>query len=357
MPKKIKTEEEALHEAIRMVAPGTPLREAIAYILQAGTGAMLCFGEPNRLARLSEGGVELNVEMRPQLLYELSKMDGSIILNEKGTRIYFANRFMKPNTRIPSEETGTRHRVAQRIASQAKCTVVTVSQRRASVTVFCHGRKYQMKTVQVQVNKAIQGIQTLERYVQTLQLALRELTMREMGDWVNLPDVCRVLQRAEMADRMFRREVYPAIEELGGEGRLFLLQTTELLKPLDEAKLVIKDYARERSADAVLERVHNLSDEDLLSFGMISQALGHGAGTRGFDQVLMPRGYRVLSMMSRFSDTIAKNLVERFGTLSALMRASKDQLVEVDGVGEVMAERLRTGLEWLRTQLNMDTRK
>ncbi|NCB31594.1 MAG: hypothetical protein EOM66_09345 [Clostridia bacterium] len=61
--------------------------------------------------------------------------------------------------------------------------------------------------------------------------------------------------------------------------------------------------------------------------------------------------------MSRFSDTIAKNLVERFGTLSALMRASKDQLVEVDGVGEVMAERLRTGLEWLRTQLNMDNRK
>ncbi len=357
MPKKIKTEEEALHEAIRMVAPGTPIREAIAYILQAGTGAMLCFGEVNRLARLSEGGVEVNVEMRPQLLYELSKMDGAIILNEKATRIYYANRFMKPNARIPSEETGTRHRVAQRIASQAKCSVVTVSQRRASVTVFCHGRKYQMRTVQVTVNKAIQGIQTVERYVQSLQQALQELTMHEMGDWVNLPDVCRVLQRCEMVERTCRREVLPAIEELGEEGRLFALQVTELLKPVEEARLVVKDYARDRSAESVVDRIRALSDTDLLSSAAVSQALGFGAGARGLEMVLVPRGYRVLSMMSRLSDAIVKNLVERFGTLSALMRASKEQLVEVEGVGEVMAERLRSGLEFLRTQLNMDNRK
>ena len=129
MPKKVLSEADALHDAIRMVAPGTPIREAISMILQAGTGAVLCFGDVNRLSRLSEGGVELNTETTPQLLYELSKMDGAIILDEKGPGIRYANRFLKPASRIPSSEAGPRARVSQRLSAQAKCVVVTVSPR------------------------------------------------------------------------------------------------------------------------------------------------------------------------------------------------------------------------------------
>ncbi len=358
MPKKIISDEEALHSAIRMVAPGTHIREALSMVLQAGTGALLCFGDVGKLARLSEGGVQLSAEATPQLIYELSKMDGAIILDEKGTRIHYANRFLRPATGFPSGETGTRHRVAQRMSFRAKCTVVTVSQRRASVTVFCHGRRHLVKTVQASVNKATQAIQTLEKYVAILQQTLKDLTIRELGGWVTVMDVCRVLQRREMAERIMRREVIPLVEELGEEGRLMMLQVSELRKPFEEARLVVRDYARDRTEDAVIERIRTMDSDDMLNSGLIAQALGCGSGARVLETQLSPRGYRVLIIIgARFSDTVIHNLIEEFGSLPGILKATKEQLVEVDGVGEAMAERLRTGVEMLRTQLNMDTRK
>jgi len=358
MPKKIVSEEDALHAAVCMVAPGTHIRDALSMVLQAGTGALLCFGDVNRLARLSEGGVQLSAEATPQLIYELSKMDGAIILDEHGTRIHYANRYLRPTTGFPSSETGTRHRVAQRMSFCAKCTVVTVSQRRAAVTVFCHGHRHLVNTVQASVNKAAQAIQTLEKYVSILQQTLKDLTIRELGGWVTAVDVCRVLQRREMAERMMRREVLPLMDELGEEGRLMALQVNELRRPFEEARLVVRDYARDRTEDAVIERIRSMDSDDLLNSGLIAQALGYGSGTRVTEAKLSPRGYRVLIIIgARFSDTVIRNLIEQFGSLPGILNATKEELVEVDGVGEAMAERLRTGVEMLRAQLNMDTRK
>ena len=165
------------------------------------------------------------------------------------------------------------------------------------------------------------------------------------------------MQRREMADRIYRREVIPAIEELGGEGRLLTLQVNELRKPFEEAALVLRDYLRERNEKTVMERLRQCTDDELLQMGYVSQALGYGNNVRAVDY-LAPRGHRVLNMLgARFSDTIIRNLIERFGGLSGILRATKDELFEVDGVGEAMAERLRTGLEMLRNQINMDNRK
>ncbi len=130
--RKKKTSEEAFREALLVMAPGTIIREAISTIIQAGTGALMCFGSPKRLLELSEGGVKLDEQVTPQILYELSKMDGAIILNEEGSRIHSANRFLKPNAKIHSDETGTRHRTAQRLANQAGCMVIAVSRIRGT---------------------------------------------------------------------------------------------------------------------------------------------------------------------------------------------------------------------------------
>ena len=358
MPKQIVNEEEAMSRAIRMIAPGTPLREAISMILQAGTGAVICLGDVNRLARLSEGGVELNAEMRPQLLYELCKMDGAIILDEEGTRIRYANRFLKPNTRIPSDETGTRHRVSQRIAIQARCTVITVSQRRASVTIYCHGRKYPVRTVQALVNKVTQALHTLERYIHALQNELAELTIRELAGWSTLTDACRVLQRREMAERIYRREVLPLIEELGDEGRMVRLQVVEMRKPVEDALMVVRDYVKDRPEEQAVERLRALSETEVLGQGNISQILGYGSTARPLETLVIPRGYRVLSMLGgRFPDTIIRNLVERFGNLQEILCASREQLVEVEGVGDVMAERILNGLDLLKKQYLVESRR
>lgn len=354
MPKRKKlNENEAFHEALLMIAPGTKIREALTSVLQSRMGALLCFGNVARLSRLSEGGVRLDAEMTPQLVYELSKMDGAIILNEDGTRIHFANRFLKPAGHYPTIETGTRHRAAQRFANHAKCTVLALSQRRSSVTLYCHSRRYALDSVETLIVKGTQTLQTLEKYVDTLRKTMNELTLRELGNIVTIFDVCRVLQRAEMVNRI-RLEVDPILLELGTEGRLLQLQMQETLIPLKEARMVVRDYFKERpgiTPDIIHERIAGLSQEELMNLGSISQHLGYGPNLRSVDSYMIPRGYRILHAINRLPAQIIDNLVEKLGSLHAIMAANREQLVEVEGVGDVMAERIRGGLNLFTTQM------
>lgn len=359
MSKKKKSANEAFREALLMIAPGRSLREAISAIIQSGTGALLCFGEVKLLSELSESGVKVEAEVTPQLLYELSKMDGAIILNEDGTRIYYANRFLKPDAKIKSDETGTRHRIAQRLAAQAKCVVIAVSQRRSSVTLYVHNVRHVLDTIPTLVNKATQAIQTLEKYLSVMRTAMQELTTREFQDVVTIFDVCKAIQRTEMVERI-AREIEPYILELGTEGRLIELQLQELIIPIAEARLVVRDYYRERpgvSYEDTQHKIADISEAELLNLGNISQALGYGPNVRSVDTYLSPRGYRVLQSTHRLSAQIIDNLIARFGGLQHIIRAPKDALVEVDGVGEILAERIRVSLNLLRNQLALDDRR
>lgn len=359
MTKRKKTSDEAFREALLVMAPGTPIREAISTIIQAGTGALMCFGPSKRLLDLSEGGVKLDENVTPQLLYELSKMDGALLLNEEGTRIHSANRFLKPNAKIHSDETGTRHRTAQRLANQAGCMVIAVSQRRSSVTLYVHDKRHVLDSIPTLVNKAVQAVQTLEKYMAVLSQAMQDLTVREFQDVVTIFDVCKAIQRMEMVMRI-AEEIEPLIIELGTEGRLIELQMQEMMLPVREAQLVIKDYYREKqhaTYKSVRQKISEISQQDLLNLGSISQALGFGSSLRNVDTYLSPRGYRVLTSTHRLSNQIIENLVQRFGTLQQVIRAPKEDLVEVDGVGEVLAERVRVSLGLLRNQLIVDERR
>lgn len=353
-----KTEEELYRDALQMIAPGAPIREAISFILQSGTGALLCFGQPKRMTDLSEGGVQLDTPCTPQLLYELSKMDGAILLNNDGTRILFANRFLKPRSSIPSPETGTRHRIAERMAKQAKCMVVAVSERRSSVTLFFGERKHVMDTLPTLLNRASQVLQTLERFIIALNETLEDLSAREFQDMVTIFDVCRAIQRYERVIRI-AGEMEPYIIELGAEGRLVDLQLQELMMPVKDAELLIWDFHREKgkhSVESIPKRLSELSQDDLLKLGSISQLLGYSSNLRSIDTYLSSRGYRILTQTHRLTPQIIDNLVSRFGTLQQIIRAPKDDLVEVDGVGEVLAERIRVGLNLLQNQLALERR-
>ena len=357
--RKPKSSLEAYRDALEMIAPGTPLREALNAILQSGTGALLCFGDNKRLSNLSEGGVQLDAVATPQLLYELSKMDGAIILTPKGERILYANRFLKPNAKTPSDETGTRHRTAQRLANQAKCVVIAVSQRRASVTLYVHERRHLLDDIPTLVNKAQQAIQTLEKYMAVLNQAMTELTTREFQDVVTIFDVCKSIQRTEMVQHI-AKEIEPYIVELGTEGRLIDLQLQELILPVRESLMVVRDYYRERQGVnymTVQKTLSELSEDDLLTLGNISHPLGYGTNLRNIDTYLSPRGYRVLHMTHRLPTPVIDNLVERFGNLQNIIRATREELQEVDGVGEVLAERIRVSISLLRNQLALDDRR
>ncbi len=360
MPRaKRKTDAEAFHEALLMSSPGTMIRTAISAILQSSTGALLCFGDPKKLSELSEDGVKLDAPTTPQRLYELSKMDGAIILNKDGSKIFFANRFLKPDTSIASNETGTRHRAAQRLAQQAKCMVIAVSERRASVTLYVRNKRHVLDLIPTLINKATQTIQTLEKYMKVLDQALTDLGTREFQDMVTIFDVCKVIQRCEMVLRI-AQEIDPYILELGTEGRLIELQVQELIMPVAEAQLVIRDYYREKGKlgfEQAKDKIANLDQTELLNLGSISQALGYGTNLRNVDTYLSPRGYRILTSTHRLTGQIIENLVDKFGSLQQIMRAPKDDLVAVEGVGEVLAERVRVSLNLMRSQLALDMRK
>jgi len=359
MPRsKARSENELFNDALSMLSPGTTIREAVSYILQSGTGALMCFGPPKRLADLSEGGVNIDAAITPQILYELAKMDGAILLNQDGTRILHANRFLKPRSAISSNETGTRHRTAERMAKQGKCIVVAVSERRSSVTVYVGDRKHILDSIPTLLNRASQVLQTLEKFIHALNQDMHDLSTREFQDMVTIFDVCRTIQRYERVVRI-AAEMEPYILELGEEGRLVDLQLQELMTPIEEAELVIRDYFRQKGKynhNQIRQKLSELPTSDLANLGNISQLMGYSQNLRSVDTYLSSRGYRILTQTHRLTSQIIDNLVDRFGTLQQVHRAPKEDLVEVDGVGEVLAERIRVGLNLLQNQLVMERR-
>ena len=65
-----------------------------------------------------DGGFNINVDYTPARLYELAKMDGAIILSQDLKKILFANAQLMPDSSIPTMETGTRHRTAERVSKK-----------------------------------------------------------------------------------------------------------------------------------------------------------------------------------------------------------------------------------------------
>src|SRR6201985_3916088 len=123
-------------EALAAVAPGTPLRDGLDRILQARMGALIVVGDSPEVLTICSGGFLLDAEFTPQRLSELAKMDGAIILAPDASRIARANVHLVPNPNVPTSETGTRHRTAERVARSIDVPVISVSEDMAGVTLY-----------------------------------------------------------------------------------------------------------------------------------------------------------------------------------------------------------------------------
>ncbi len=337
--------------AIAKIAPGTGLREAVDDIIRSHQGALIVVGDPHELSFLYSGGIRLDAPFRPQLLYELAKMDGAIIVDEAIRRLAWANVQLMPDPTIPSLETGTRHRTAERVAKQTSALVVSVSQQRETVTVFVGAESYQLDPVADVLAKTNQALGTLDTYRLRLEQVLTRLTALEFQNAVVLDDVLVVLQRAEMTSRMALRITRDCVE-LGGEGRLLRLQLEELVGDVPaERDAVVRDYhvlGPGDEATAALTELAGLSYEELLEFGRLAEVLGHERGVNPLDEPVAPRGYRILCQIPRVPDSVVRRLVSDLGSLDAVVRASQRELESVDGVGAVRAREIREGLRRLQ---------
>jgi len=337
--------------AIAKVAPGTELRQAVDDVIRSHEGALIVVGDPHELAFLYSGGIRLDAPFRAQLLYELAKMDGAIIVDPAVRRLAWANVQLMPDPTIPSDETGTRHRTAERVAKQTGALVVSVSQQRETVTVFVGQGRYQLDPVADVLAKTNQALGTLETYRQRLEQVLTRLTALEFQNAVVLDDVLVVLQRAEMTSRMAERITRDCVE-LGSEGRLIRLQLEELVGDVPaERDAIVRDYHAVGAGDeatAALAALRELSYQELLEFGRLAELLDFERNVNPLDHSVAPRGYRILSHIPRLPEPVVRRVVGDLGTLDAVVRASQRELESVEGVGSVRAREIREGLRRLQ---------
>ena len=130
------TRKDILQGIFSLVAPGTLLRDGLSRIQEAGLGALIVVGDEEELKFLIDGGFNLNVDFTPQRLYELSKMDGAIMVSENLRKISYSNIQLQPKGSIHTDESGTRHRTADRVAKQTGNLVLAVSERRNKITIY-----------------------------------------------------------------------------------------------------------------------------------------------------------------------------------------------------------------------------
>ena len=352
-----KQKEDNITSVLKLIAPGTPIREGLESILRAKTGALLLITDNNEVIKeIVDGGFVINEDYTSSKLYELAKMDGAIVLSGDMRKILYANAQLIPEHEIQTTETGTRHRTAERTAKQTGELVISISQRRNIITVFKGNDRYVLEDTDVVLNKANQAIQTLEKYKKVFDNKLNILNEYEFNDIVTLQNVVLAIQRAEMVMRIVE-EIQRQIYELGDDGRLVKMQLDELIGGLEkEESLIIKDYVvkKKKSPDKILEELKELEYEELLKESSIAKLLGYEYFDNYDEVAVYPKGYRILSKVPRMPNNIVENLVDSFKSFQHILAADIESLDEVDGIGEVRARTIKQSLKRMQEQFVFD---
>ena len=337
--------DERVLSVLQKVAPGTSLREGIDRIIKAGKGAIIVIGETG-VEPLVSGGFRLATKFTAQRLSEVAKMDGAIIVDEAVDKILYANVHLVPDPDVPTMETGTRHRTAERVARQTGKPVISVSESMRIVTLYIEDNKHVLEDISSILFRANQALATLERYRIRLDEVSSSLSALEVENLVTLRDVLLVLQRVEMVRRI-ADEIEAYVAELGSDGRLLQLQLNELMHQVEnERLLVVRDYQpdRRRKVETILAELDAISAERLLDLSTLAQGLGQGDVKDNYDELVAPRGYRQLSRIPRLPDRMIDRLVGKFGSLQRLLNATLAELDDVEGIGETRARSIKEGL-------------
>ena len=348
--------EEPKAEILKKKAPGTPIREGLDNILKAKTGALLLITDKTEvIEEVVDGGFFINEDYTSSKLYELAKMDGAIVLSGDMKKILFANAQLIPSYQIPTVETGTRHRTAERTAKQTGELVISISQRRNIITVFKENYRYILEDTEAVLNKANQAIQTLEKYRKVYDSKLSILNEYEFNDIVTLDNVLTVIQRAEMVMRIVE-EIKKQIYELGNDGRLVNMQLEELIGGLEKEELqLVKDYqVNDMYTEEIIEQLRKLNHEELRKESVIAKILGYESFENFEELAVYPKGYRILSKVPRMPSSIVENLVKAFKSFQHILVAEINDLDNVDGIGEVRAKTIKQTLKKMQEQFAFD---
>ncbi len=343
-------------QAIAKVAPGGGLRSGLDRILQAHMGALLVLGDTPEVLSICSGGFLVDAEFSPQRLYELAKMDGAIVLSSDGMRLARANVHLVPDPRLPTTETGTRHRTAERVAITVDVPVVAVSEELGVITVYRGEQKRQLQPIVEVWARANQAMSTLERYKERLDRVLTKLSELERTSNTTFRDVVLVLQRAELVRRI-SEEINWYLIELGSDGRMLSLQLDELYLDIrGDYDSVITDFLGPCTNEDSLEirnylaslEMDELLDSRVVAEGVSKRArcveLAESMSIDAQDRLkvmLTSRGERVLSMVPRLPKSVQDTVLANFSNLRELNDVSEFELSKIDGVGPEWAKSIK----------------
>jgi len=331
---------------LAIVAPGTALRDGLDRIVRGNTGALIVVGSDAVVERICSGGFELDAEFSATRLRELAKMDGAIVLDADARRILRAAVQLVPDPALPTQESGTRHRTAERVAQQTGFAVISVSKSMRTIAVFAAGERYLLQDSAALLARAHQELATLERHKRRLQDSTRGLTALEIEDRATVTDIAVVAQQLELVSRV-TAEIAGYLIELGTDAGLLGLQLDELTAGTRrERALLVRDYGPDPAGAASpcgADRLADLRAGDLLDLPAVAAAIGL-RNAADPDAHVSARGHRLLGQVPGLPETVADSLVAHFGALQKLLSASAHDLQQVPDVDGAMALTVRDGL-------------
>lgn len=324
-----------MEKAIRLTAPGQPIRTALDMIIAGHLGALICVGDSENVLAAGNDGFPLNISFTSNRLFELSKMDGAIVIDDDMNQILRANFHLNPDPSLATNETGMRHRTAARMSVLTDAIVISVSARRAVVNVYVKGKSYEIQPVTEVMSSVNQLIATLQTTRSTLDRSLLRLTALELDDYVTLADITDIISSFEIMQQA-KAELKSCIVKLGNQGKLVQMQLEQLAgASMDtEYDLMIRDYASESSQDnarRIRERFSEMTAYELSNPKSVAEVLGFD--DLGEDSVMTPLGLRTLSRVSVVRDGVAEKIVDEYGSLQDLMGDLKKDPDRLGSVG------------------------
>ena len=334
-----------------VIAPGTPLREAINRIQEANLGALIVLGNLETLKDVKAGGFELNAEYTPQGVYELAKMDGGIIVSKDIKTIYGANVQIQPDYKIKTDESGTRHQAAHRLAQQKGCLVVTVSERRNKITAYIGKERYPLHDISDLLVKSSQAITALEKYSLAIENSLVTLSILEFDNMVTLYDVIEIVRTYGLLFEM-SEELMGYMTELGTEGRLIRIQYQEIMLNKEEKFIsLIKDYKiHNKRAEKIIEEIKTLNKEELLINENIVNILGYEQKKLGLDDIMESRGYNLLSNVNKITKKDTELLVKEFSGVQSILLANVEDFAQIKGISKQKSNHIVKSLRRLKNR-------
>ena len=316
-----KCTEARMKEAVRLTAPGQPLRTALDMIIAGHIGALICVGDTDAVLAAGNDGFPLSISFTSNRLFELSKMDGAIVIDGDLNQILRANFHLNPDPSLATSETGMRHRTAARMSVLTDAIVISISERRGVVNVYVDGTSYQIQPVSEIMSSVNQLVSTLQTTRTSLDRSLLRLTALELDDYVTLADITSIFSSFEIMEQA-KVELQNCIEKLGNQGKLVQMQLEQLAGSGMETEytLMIRDYAAdasEENAERIRAAFSAMSAPDLTNPKKVAAALGYEDLDE--DSVMSPLGLRTLSRVSVVRDGVAERIVDEYGSLQDLM--------------------------------------